>query len=168
MIPTMSGVASIRVTVTNRGHRILGWVHILIGGTIVVGSIVLAVTYGPESLCVLLLAPLFGALAWYGFGLARARVVADEFGLEIRAWRTHRVPWAKVVSIDAPRPGESSAQYDFTAAMASALLTSGRSLKMVAVASWLRPTFWRSGTPTKLAESVARLRAQQARYRPRR
>ncbi len=124
--------------------------------------------YGPETLCVLRLAPVFGVLAWYGFGLARARVAADEFGLEIRAWRTHRVPWAEVVSIDAPQPGESSTRYDFTAAWATVLLRSERCLPIVAVTTWLRPTFWRSGTPRKLADSVARLRAEHARYRPRR
>jgi hypothetical protein len=167
MIPTMSGVVSSRVMVMNRGHRIVGWLHILIGVPIVAGSVVLAVM-NPEALCALILAPVFGALAWFGFGLARARVVADEFGLEIRAWRTHRVPWGEVVSIDAPRPGESSSRYDFTAAMARALLASGRVLPMVAVATWLRPTFWGSGTPRKLADSVAKLRAQQSRYRPRR
>jgi hypothetical protein len=164
MISTMSGVASSRVTVTNRGHRIVGWLHILGGMSMVVGSVVLTVMY-PEALCVLVLAPVFGALAWFGIGLARARVVADEFGLEIRAWRTHRVPWTEVVSIDAPRPGEPSFRYDFTAAMARVLLTSGRDLPMVAVATWLRPTFWRSGTPRKLANSVAQLRTQQSRYR---
>jgi hypothetical protein len=160
----MSGVASSRVTVTNGFHRIVGWLHILIGVPIIVGSVVLTVMY-PESLCVLFLVPVFGALVWFGFGLARARVVADEFGLEVRAWRTHHVPWADVVSIDAPRPGESSFRYDFTAAMARVLLRSGRALPMAAVATWLRPTFWGSGTPRRLASSVAQLRAQQSRYR---
>src|SRR5690242_17393627 len=99
-------------------------------------AVVLAVMYWPQALCVLVLVPVFGALAWYGFGLARARVVADEFGLEIRAWKAHRVGWADVLD-RSPRPGERSARYDFTAAMATAHLASGRLLPMVAVAAWL-------------------------------
>ncbi|MFD6071543.1 MULTISPECIES: PH domain-containing protein [Amycolatopsis] len=157
-----------RVTVRNWGYRCLGWLHVVIGVPIAVVSVPLTFAHLPESLFFLVLVPVFGCLAWYGAGLARARVVADESGLEIRGWRTVRVRWVEVVSIDAPEPGAPSARYDFTAAMARVLLTSGRSVPLAAVAAWLRPTFWRSGTPKKLAADLAILRAQHARHRPRR
>jgi len=156
------------VTVRNWGHRCLGWLTVAISVPITVASVALMFADLPASLFFLVLVPVFGCLAWYGAGLARARVVADDSGLEIRGWRTLRVPWAQVVSIDAPEPGAPSARYDFTAATARVFLTSGRSVPLAAVAAWLRPTLWRSGTPKKLAKDLAMLRAQHARYRTRR
>jgi PH (Pleckstrin Homology) domain-containing protein len=153
------------VTVRNWGLRCFGWLHVVISVPIAVVSVPLTFVDLPGSLFCLLLVLGFGCLAWYGVGLARARVVADESGLEIRGWRTVRVRWAQVASIDAPEPGEPSARYDFTAAMARVVLTSGQSVPLVAVAAWLRPTFWRSGTPKKMATDLAMLRAQHARYR---
>lgn len=153
------------MTVRNWGHRCLGWSHVVISVPIAVVSVPLSFADPPASLFFLVLVPVFGCLAWYGVGLARARVVADESGLEIRGWRTVRVRWVQVVSIDAPEPGTPSARHDFTATMARVLLTSGQSVPLAAVAAWLRPSLWRSGTPTKLATDLAMLRAQHARYR---
>jgi hypothetical protein len=152
------------VIIGNWGYRCIGWFELLLGVPLALLSAPISFLGLPKSLFFLVLVPTGGWLAWHGAGLARARVVADESGLEIRERHTRRVRWDQVRSIDAPQPGEWTSRYDPTAAMATVLLVSGELIPLAAVATWLRPAFWRAGVPRRLARQVAILRALHARY----